>query len=227
MEHVAPLIQTILWVALIGGIVWRFNKPIHGLLTALQHRVEGGSTIKAGPFELADQLRPQEPKAQKEKVAAELLEVAPPQLPTPQVIQGRKTNQALLFQVEDLALRAIQSDYGEPISRQLSAGSDYGFDGVFTINGRLNIVEVKYVRERSSIPRLRSSLEKIFSAVSKYNWRNVQLILAVVFENAEDIPLSDELLLNTVKDLGIKTIVRPFSLAELQTRFGLETGGNG
>jgi len=52
MEHISSLIQTVLWVGLIGGIVWRFNKPIYELLSALYSRIEAGSTIKAGPFEL-------------------------------------------------------------------------------------------------------------------------------------------------------------------------------
>src|SRR5436309_3289517 len=61
MDHIAPLIQTALWTGLIAGIVWRFHLAIHGLLTALQKRVETGSTLKAGPFELIDRLHPLKP----------------------------------------------------------------------------------------------------------------------------------------------------------------------
>lgn len=233
MEHIAPLVQTVLWVGLIAGIVWRFHTPIHGLLSALQKRIEGGSNLKAGPFELIDQLRPQEPEKQKQKVESELLEalpVAPDALPSapalPGLVEGR-SRQAIYFQAEDLALRAIQAEYGQPISRQLTAGSDVGFDGVFTINGRLNIVEVKYVRDVKTIPRLRSSLERIVGAVEKYNWRNVQLILVVVFEREEDVPKADISLLHTVKGLEVPVAIRPFSLPELKRRFGLAAGEGG
>ncbi len=233
MEHIAPLIQTVLWVGLIGGIVWRFHAPIHGLLTALQKRVEAGSTLKAGPFELVDQFWPQEPEKQKEKVEAELLEALPsPPTPSPESPAltpplERRNRQAIYFQAEDLALRAIQSEYGQPISRQLTAGADFGFDGVFTINGRLNIVEVKYVRDIKTIPRLRSSLERVVDAVLKYNWRNFQLLLVVVFERDEDVPKADIPLLRTVKGLKVPVTVRPFSLPELQRRFGLVAGEGG
>ena len=227
MQHIAPLIQTILWVALIGAIVWRFNQPIHGLLSALQKRVEGGSNLKAGPFELIDQLRPQEPENQKLKIESELLEATPVE-PAVQVAAttlpaGMKGNQqAVYFQAEDLALRAVQAEYGQPISRQLTAGSDIGFDGVFTVNGRLNIVEVKYIRDIKTIPRLRVSLERLASAITKYNWKNVQLILVVVFEHTEDVPNADVSLLHTVSGLEIPVSIRPFSLIELQRRFGVQ-----
>ena len=227
MQYIAPLIQTIFWVALIGAIVWRFNKPIHGLLSALQKRVEGGSNLKAGPFELIDQLRPQEPEKQKQKIEAELLEAAPSepalQIESAQSVPaGLKTSQqAVYFQVEDLALRAIQSEYGQPMSRQLTAGSDIGFDGVFTVNGRLNIVEVKYVRDIKTISRIRLSLQRLVDVIAKYNWRNVQLILVVVFEHAEDVPNADISLLHSVKGLEVPVSIRPFALKDLQKRFGV------
>jgi len=231
MEHVAPLIQTVLWVGLIGGIVWRFHAPIYGLLTALQQRVESGSTVKAGPFELIDQLRPQEPEKQKQKAEAEVLEALPPQpestLAAPALPRLVPTRQAVYFQAEDLALRAIQAEYGQPISRQVTAGSDLGFDGVFTVNGRLNIVEVKYVREINAIPRIRSSLERLASAIQKYNWRNAQVILVLVFEREEDVTKADMYVLQATKDLGVPVTTRPYSLPELQRRFGLEGSDGG
>ena len=228
MQYIAPLIQTILWVGLIGAIVWRFNRPIHGLLSALQKRVEGGSNVKAGPFELIDQLRPQEPEKQKQKVEAELLEATPldaalPIKVTDPLPHGMKTSQqAVYFQAEDLALRAIQAEYGKPISRQLTAGADIGFDGVFTVDGRLNIIEVKYVRDIKTISRLRTSLERLVNVIAKYNWKNVSLILVVVFERSEDVPNADISLLQTVNGLEVPVTIRPFALKELQRRFGVQ-----
>ncbi|HVY22193.1 MAG TPA: hypothetical protein VG962_02445 [Steroidobacteraceae bacterium] len=234
MEYIAPLIQTVLWVGLIAWIVWRFFSPIYGLLTALQKRIETGSTVKAGPFELVDQLRPQAPEQQKQKIEQELLEEQPnlaTELPIERIESSmslkRGARQARLFQTEDLALRAIQAEYGQPISRQLTGGADLGFDGVFIFAGRLNIVEVKYLRDKSSIPKLRESLERIVRTILGYNWQNAQLIVAVVFEREEDVPKSDVLLLNSLKGLDIPITIRPFSLPELQRRFGIEVTEGG
>ena len=40
MKEIAPLIQTVLWVGLISGIVWRYHKQIHSLIEAIQKRIE-------------------------------------------------------------------------------------------------------------------------------------------------------------------------------------------
>lgn len=87
MDHWGPLLQTLLWVILIGGIVIWANKPLHGILTALHKRIAGGSDITAGPFSLKD-LKPQAPEQQVEKAKAEVVEAAPaPALPAPSIEQ--------------------------------------------------------------------------------------------------------------------------------------------
>ena len=149
--------------------MWRFHLPIEGLLAALQKRIESGSTIKAGPFEIAEQLRPQYPEEQKKKLDAELLEVGPPslneQLSTPS--DDYNFDQAVYLNIEDMALRAIQADYGNTINRQVTTGSDLGFDGAFVINGQLHIVEVKYIQDLTKIRRLRKSVDRIVSTIEK------------------------------------------------------------
>ena len=111
MEHIAPLIQTILWVGFIGTIFWRFHTPIYGLLMALQKRVETGSSVRAGPFEITDQLKPQDPKTQKEKTAVEVEEALQAESQLPQAVSSPTeciaSVQARYFQAEDLVLRAI------------------------------------------------------------------------------------------------------------------------
>lgn len=52
-----PLFQTSLWVALIVGTGIVLRKRIGPLLTALTKRVEGGSSFKAGPFEVGEDLQ--------------------------------------------------------------------------------------------------------------------------------------------------------------------------
>ena len=165
MEHIAPLIQTVLWVGLIAGIVWRFHAPIYGLLVALQKRIETGSNVKAGPFEISDQLKPQDPASQKEKAAVETQEVleaqeklSPAAAPA---ISISTSIQARYFQAEDMVLRAIQAEYGAPINRQVTAGRDSGFDGLFITSGRTNVVEVKYIAGKGQNQRIKATIQRL------------------------------------------------------------------
>lgn len=236
MEYIAPLIQTVLWVGLIGVALWRFYEPVYGLLVALQKRVEGGSNIKAGPFEITEQLKPQDPSKQKEKAAIELAEVlqeqhagfAPP--PSEGASQRAAAIQAKYFQAEDLVLRAIQAEYGATVSRQVTAGADMGFDGAFVSNGRLNIVEVKYLsRPATDMSKLGLSVDRITESISRYGWRNAQIILAIVVESVEDIARVTSRLqaLESRRQESVAVVVRCYAFAELQQRFGVaqENGG--
>lgn len=227
MEHIAPLIQTVLWVCLIAAALLRFHRPIYGLLEALQRRVESGSNVEAGPFKLTEQLKPQDPLTQRQKAASEVAEAlelgAVPDGNVAETASGRTASvQAKYFQAEDLVLRAIQAEYGSTISRQVTAGADMGFDGAFVTNGRLNIVEVKFLRGPSgNVSRLRQSVERLVSAVVSYGWKNAQVILAVVFEREEEVARATELLKNITSGMSVPIVVRCYSLAELQRRFGI------
>jgi hypothetical protein len=131
---------------------------------------------------------------------------------------------AKYFQAEDLVLRAIQSEYGATVSRQVTAGADMGFDGAFVSNGRLNIVEVKYLaRPFANLPGLEASIHRLAKAISQYRWRNVQIVLAVVVESSEDIPKVTVRLQSLVdqSSLPVPVIVRCYSFSELQQKFGI------
>jgi len=228
VEHITPLIQTLLWVGLITGLVWRFHTPINGALLALQKRIESGSNIKAGPFEITDQLKPQLPEQQRQKAAEELQEVLEDISPeksslatAPAIVPA--SIQARHFHAEDLVLRAIQAEQGVTISRQVTAGSDMGFDGVFATDGRLNIVEVKYARSLTSLPRFKPTIERLNIAIARYGWKNVQIILAVVFENKEDMLRAQELLKKVTAVSAAPLIVQCYSYDALNSKFGVGT----
>lgn len=229
MEHIAPLIQTVLWVGLIGIALWKFYAPLYGLLVALQRRIEAGSSIKAGPFEITDQLKPQDAQKQQQKAAAEVEEAIQAAEPVVEAVPvPREALKARYFQAEDLVLRAIQAEYGATISREVTAGADMGFDGAFVTNGRLNIVEVKYLRGPSgNVSRLQPSIERLASTVARYGWSNAQIILAAVFEKADEVPRATELLKRMTAEMATPVVVRCFSLPELQARFGVGDGANG
>lgn len=229
MEHIAPLLQTILWVGLVGALVWRFHKPIDGILSALHRRIDGGSSLKAGWFELTDQLRPQDALQQREKAAQEIQEVlhgdspVPPQPQVPSAIEPHVAAnvQAKYFQAEDLVLRAIQAEYGATVKRQVTGGRDMGFDAAFTTNGRLNIVEVKYIRTAKSLSRMRETTERLASTIRRYHWDNVQIILAVVFEEPSQVTEGMKRLEEITAGIPVPVAIRCYGLEDLQRRFGV------
>ncbi|MDP2450135.1 MAG: hypothetical protein Q8M93_01580 [Polaromonas sp.] len=231
MEHIAPLIQTVLWVGLIAGIVWRFHSPIYGLLVALQKRIEDGSSVKAGPFEISDQIKPQDPIAQKEKAAGEVQEVLQGQdlqvelgqaLSPVATESGRAAvMQSRYFQAEDLVLRSLQAEYGVPVNRQVTAGRDGGFDGLFLANGRTNVVEVKYFAGRGRSPAVRMSVQRLTAAIREYGWENTQIILALVFENAEDVKSVREMLSSAFSGNDVPVVLRVFTMDQLREQFGV------
>lgn len=231
MEHIAQLIQTVLWVGLIAGIVWRFHSPIYGLLLALQKRVEGGSSIKAGPFEISEQLKPQDPIAQKEKVAGEVQEALEgqnqalvedvPAGPQKAIAVRSSEIQARYFQAEDLVLRALQAEYGVPVSRQVTAGRDSGFDGLFLASGRTTVVEVKYVAGGSRYPRIKPSIQRLTHAIREYGWERAQIVLALVYENPEDMKHAREMLSSAFSENAVPVVVREFTMPQLRQQFGV------
>ena len=182
MDHVLPFLQTLLWVGLIGGIVWRFNGPLHGLLSALQRRVEAGSGIKAGPFELSAPIRSQLPDEQKEKATAEVQAISQGGSRGPmQQLRDR------YVQVEDLALRAVQVAYKIPIGRQVVVGRDARFDGAFTKYENLYVVEVKYLPGEPKPSLIREALEQASKLLIDSGVHKATIVLAVVFDNDEHI----------------------------------------
>jgi hypothetical protein len=195
------------------------------LLVALQRRIEAGSNVRAGPFEITDQLRPQDPNAQREKAAAEIEEATSDQPLTAAAtnLLGRASNPITerYFQAEDLALRAIQSEYGVPMRRQVTAGRDSGFDGVFTFGEKTNVVEVKYIAPKGKSPRMRESIHRLTKIIEQYRWQNAQIILALVFESHEDVKHQAEILSIGFSENTVPVIPRIFTMAELEAKFGM------
>src|SRR5207244_3920955 len=63
---------------------------------------------------------------------------------------------------------------GATVSRQVTAGADMGFYGTFITNGRLNIVEVKYVRTARALTRIRETLDELVrSGCLRFSTRRV------------------------------------------------------
>lgn len=244
MEHWGPFLQTVLWVALIGGMTWRFHKPIQQLLEALTERIKSGSDVTAGPFSVKTMqslsVPEQAARANQEIEEANALANAPalsapddanveasPSATMPSKATPIPTPQfrAKYFQAEDLALRAVQAEFGQPISRQVSAGPNQNFDGAFVQNNRINIVEVKYVAKPPPKALLYNVLHRAQSYVLGNNLKSVNLILAVVVDRASDVEATEKRLMAISDEAAIPTVVRVYALSELQAKFGVVDAG--
>lgn len=217
-----PLFQTLLWVALVVALVLGFNKPIRQILLALRQRVETGSAVKAGWFELSE-LKPQPVEQQRERAQFELAEANAEQRATsasPIHVHPTVTPGQFLF-AEDLALRALQADLGVALNRQISAGPNAGFDAAFAQAGKLNVVEVKFFAGSVTPTKLRTSLDRIAIAVDRVHWKNVKIILVLVFKRAEDVYLHKEATYRALDGFSLPVEVRTYSLPELRSRFGV------
>ena len=197
------------------------------MLKAIQKRIESGSGIKAGPFAIESELQPQDPEQQKKNVTKEISEategepfVKPPK--STLTLAPRGDLQTRYFHAEDLALRAIQAEYDIPIGRQLQAGRDMQFDGFFAKGGKAHIVEVKYSQRLYPTRQIQQIIEKIFAGVGRYGWRNVKIILAIVYEDSSiDLKQEKERLRRALKDYKEVVDVLCFSFEHLALQFGV------
>jgi hypothetical protein len=57
MEAFVPLFQSLSWIALIVLAGWRYKTQVAKIVDAIQKRIEHGSSFKAGPIELGQDLK--------------------------------------------------------------------------------------------------------------------------------------------------------------------------
>jgi hypothetical protein len=225
MKNMAQLIQTILWVGLIGAFGWRYDKQLRALLEAIQKRVESGSSIKVGPVEISE-LQPQNSEQQRENVVNEINQAiddsAPPGRsgisPEP---QSREKIVSRYYLAEDLALRAIQTEYGVPINRQIRAGR-LQLDGMFAKDGKGHIVEVKYRLRPFPEREVQQIVDNIFAGIALYGWRNVKIILAIVYDDgSSNLDNEERRLIELFRSYKGTVDVHCFSLEQLEREFGI------
>lgn len=230
MEHIAPLIQTVLWVGLVAGIVTRFHRPIHDLLVALQRRIEAGSSLEAGPFKLGAEVKPTPPVQQRQRTEEELARIVQEQFEEPMPgeappVQGAPAPTKLrsrFFQAEELALRAVQTEFNEPINRQVSIGPGIEADGAFLHNNELYLVEVKFiVRPKNAVSTIRRTLEHYARLFGPTRRRTTVVVLALVFEHESDVTSTTLEFEEIARETGLRVLLRGYSLKQLQATYGL------
>lgn len=57
MEHITPLLQTLSWIFLIVYGAKKFSGQLIGLVAAIESRIKTGSSFKAGPVQLGEDLK--------------------------------------------------------------------------------------------------------------------------------------------------------------------------
>jgi hypothetical protein len=223
MEHISPLIQTILWVGLIVWLAHRFHEPIYSLLTALHTRIEAGSTIKAGPFELSDKFQPQTLLQQKEKLDAEVHEAVEAEVDEPALPQPSPNKVKSRFIIaEELALRAIEAEFGTPLRRHVAAGPDMIFDAVFMAEHALHIVEVKYVvRMKNAHSIIRKHLDSLSQFLQRSGWKNVKIVFVLVFEYQSDLNAEVSQFERIAASYPMRIVFRCYPMSQLRAQFGV------
>ena len=225
MDAWVPLIQTLAWVLLIIGVLWKFYSQVVAILNAIRDRISKGSSVKAGPFELGEDLRVQNLDEQKERIVQEAREVFQQESSTQTdfvpIDAPNLMNRVVL--AEELVMRDLQSEYGVNINRQVSLGNLIQLDGMFVKEGAAYGIEIKYTRARVSMDSLRAIVSRLHSFSHSLRWRRFSLIFVVVCEGEiPNIEKEREHLQKAVSKYGDFVTIRLYSLQELATRFGLE-----
>ena len=214
-----PLAQTVLWTLLIIGLIVWFNIPIRQIFQAIQRRVEAGNAVKAGWFELSE-LKPLSLEQQRQKTKDEVADViSDPQSP-PSSAAGSVNRAAIYFQSEDLALRAIQTEFDTPVVRQVEGAGRAEFDAAFVKDGRLHVVEVNTYAKHIGFERLRSSIARIAEATKRTGGPRSRLIVAVVYDGPENGSEVKAKVREALTSLALEIDVRVYSLTYLKKEFG-------
>jgi hypothetical protein len=123
---------------------------------------------------------------------------------------------------EELAFREIEAEFSVKIQRQVAVGvRDFGVDGVFLRNGRINIVEIKFTRQSSIRHVIRHAVEQLsaFAADSK---SPLQFLLVLVVDTPEGVSpsLVEQAKQHLSKD-GISIDLRVFEFDHLKEKYGV------
>ena len=217
-----PLIQTALWVALIAFGLWRYNDPISRLIKTIHRRVESGSSVKAGPLELGEQIQPQDEQSQRNEVQKEAEEYVSGQgRQLSDIAPDEKLSiRSRIVLAEDLALRAIQDDFNEPLKRNIQFVGGFSADAIFKKNGIQHLVEVKVVTGRSREKAARTGIAQLQHSMHKISSTKTQGILSLVYLDDGDIDKSEADIRELVTNYpGIQ--IKLWTLSALMERYGI------
>src|SRR5260221_10251232 len=228
MDAWVPFFQTLLWILLITGVLWRFNAQAVAILNAVKKRIEQGSSFKAGPVELGQDLRPQEPEQQKKRLDDEVKQAqqedAKSSSSHAQLIAKISESgfRGRVLIAEELAMRELQTEFGGVINRQVIVGRDFGMDGMFVKDGAGFGVEVKYVRKNLPREHLKQTVFQLKNFVQSRGWRRFTMVLVVVYDGEDDqLQKQQEFLDSTLSEFQDFLLWRLYSLKQLTEKYGI------
>jgi hypothetical protein len=227
MKELVPVIQTVLWVGLIGVVLYRYHSLIEALITSLKTRIDSGGTVKVGPIELAALTKPLNPEQQAKKLDEEVAQILKAdqaeRLGEIEVPTTEESVRSLYLRAEDLALREIQYEYQAPVGRQIQIGNNLEFDGAFARDGTLYVIEIKYSGYRP-VPRavIEQTIARLLSRIGKRRWKNVRVIFAVVYgDSSVDLAKERQRIAEAISEYGDKVDIRCYHLDNLAKKFGI------
>ena len=217
-----PLFQTLLWIVFALGLLFCFRRQTLSILRAIQRRIETGATVKAGWFELSEQIRPQTPEAQRKRLDDETKEVLGSQLKSQATETTTKPEdvRSQVVQSEDLAIRALQDEFGVPVNRQVTVGAGTPFDAAFFKDGMLFLVEVKTFLRPVDRLALQNTIARLIGYSDALPNLPKRYLLALVFRTEAEITQNEEKVILALGNFGSKVEVRMYVLRELQVKFG-------
>jgi hypothetical protein len=229
VSDILSFLQTFLWIILIGVVLYLYHNQLKKILDAIINRIEKGSNVKVGPLELSEALEPQNSFDQKVKLDTEVNEAR--NINGFEVMENTRSQGLIIsendirlriLQAEDLALRAIQDEFGISISRQLKFNKDMGIDGFFAQNGTGIMIEVKYYLNKMTKMIIQNTLENVFNKIQCYHWKNIKVLFVVVYDNKSIESKPEEDRIKKILDKYTeKLIIRVFKIDELANRYNI------
>jgi hypothetical protein len=123
---------------------------------------------------------------------------------------------------EEFAFREIESEFGVPVQRQVAAGPDYGFDGIFFYKGKLTVLEIKYTRRPHWRQMLESAMEHLRRAADTVKLAHA-FILAIVVDGVpqERREAEIERARDVLKSSSLAIELRVYEFSELKKKYGV------
>jgi hypothetical protein len=175
-------------------------------------------------------LSPEEQKKRIESEVREIKEAEKEQTSKPSATFLPSKNSEIMRAIilaEELAFRELEAIYNVSINRHVSIGVGYdtGIDGMFASSNQAYVVEIKYIKSRINLRAFENTIRVISGRLKNFNWKNFQIVFAVVLEN-EDLISKEEMieassgLVKVGVDLGVTVTPKIFLLSELKDKFG-------
>ncbi len=204
------------------GFLWLVSKHHTKLYAPTDYKDEEGFFRSLTPEEKKQKIKKEVEEITNEKsevlieggasVIADATKISPPNI----------GEQILL--AEELILREIQNEYDCSITRGASIGNDIGFDGIFAKDGKGYGVEVKLIKNTINKPALKSDIKKYSHFISKNNFKNFRIILALAVDNIlsfDEVGVR-EFIKNVSSAVEVDIDVKVYHLQNLRNKYGIE-----